>query len=259
MVENAKRVLQSHCRRGRIYTSGTARTATNTKNTTKLSRAERKNTMKKQNEQTTTIDSATIYQKADAIAIRAILTDLTKSGNDMMYRLYYSAVRYAMSNHTDDDGKGGADVIQDTVLYLWNYHGKTLDDYTNDGQTDKDREPITILRGAFRNIGASIKRNRQRQYKQTYIEDYENGHGAIAVPMEWDIDNFADFVKINDIIDSLNLTPNQYHVLNLKMRGKSNVQTATVKGCSEANIRKVLDQIRKKYVDIYGIPANVKQ
>lgn len=214
--------------------------------------------MKQYNEQTKTIDATTLYAKADAIAIRAILTDWTKSGNEMMRKLYHSAVNFAMSDHTDDDGNGGADIIHDTVLYLWQYNGKSLDDATSDGQMDKDGNAISILRGAFRNIGATIKRNRQREYKQLYLEDYENENGQIAVPLEWDIDNYADFVRIDETIDSLELTANQYQVLNLKMRGKSNVQTATAKGCSEKNIRKVLEQIRNKYIALYGMPATVQ-
>lgn len=210
------------------------------------------------NEQTKTIDATTLYAKADAIAIRAILTDWTKSGNDMMRKLYHSAVNYALSDHTDDDGNGGADVIQETVLYLWQYNGKELTDTTEDGQTDKNGEPITILRGAFRNIGATIKRNRQREYKQIYLTDYENDNGEIAVPFEWDIDNYTDFVRIDEIIDSLGLTPNQYQVLNLRMRGMSMEQCATAKGCAKSNIFKVLDQIRKKYIALYGIPATVQ-
>lgn len=210
------------------------------------------------NEQTKTIDATTLYAKADAIAIRAILTDWTKSGNDMMRKLYYSAVNYALSDHTDDDGNGGADVIQETALYLWQYNGKALTDTTEDGQTDKNGEPITILRGAFRNIGATIKRNRQREYKQVYLIDYENDNGEIAVPFEWDIDNYTDFVRIDEIIDSLELTPNQYQVLNLRMRGLSMGQCATAKGCAKSNIFKVLDQIRKKYITLYGMPATVQ-
>lgn len=206
-----------------------------------------------------TIDEKTIYTKADAIAIRAILTDWTKSGNDMMKKLYYSAVSFATSNHEYDDGNGGADIIQDVACYLWQYNGKSVDDNTDDGRTDKDGNPITILRGAFRCVGASIKRNRQRQYKQTYITDYENERGEIVVPWEWDVDNYEDFKRIDDIIDSLELTANQYQVLNLKMRGLSNVQAAAAKGCGESNIRKVLDQIRAKYVAIYGTSATIAQ
>lgn len=214
--------------------------------------------MKQYNEQTKTIDATTIYAKADAIAIRAILTDWTKSGNEMMRKLYHSAVNFAMSDHTDDDGNGGADIIQDTALYLWQYHGKSLDDTTGDGQTDKDGKAISILRGAFRNIGATIKRNRQREYKQVYLEDYENENGQIAVPFEWDIDNYTDFVRIDEIIDSLELTANQYQVLSLRLRGYSPEKCGEKKGCSRQNINKVLEQIRKKYIAQYGMPATVQ-
>ena len=214
--------------------------------------------MKQYNEQEKIIDASTLYAKADAIAIRAILTDWTKSGNDTMRKLYHSAINFALSDHTDDDGNGGAEIIQDTALYLWQYSGKSFDDATADGQTDEDGKPITILRGAFRNIGATIKRNRQREYKRLYLEDYENENGQILVPFEWDVDNYADFIRIDEIIDGLELTANQYQVLNLRMRGLSMDQCAMKKGCVKSNIAKVLDQIRKKYIAVYGVPATVQ-
>lgn len=214
--------------------------------------------MKQYNEQTTTIDVNTIYDKADAITIRAILTDWTKSGNETMRKMYYSAVNYALSDHTNDDGNGGADLIQDTAVYLCQYIGKTLDDNTTDGQTDKVGNSISILRGAFRNIGATVRRNRQRQYKNVYLEDYENEHGQITVPFEWDIDSYSDFIRIDEIIDSLELTANQYQVLSLRMRGLSPEKCGQAKGCSRQNINKVLEQIRKKYVAVYGTPVAVQ-
>ena len=95
-------------------------------------------------------------------------------------------------------------------------------------------------------------------YKQTYIEDYENENGEIAVPIEWDIDNYTDFVRIDEIIDSLNLTNNQYQVLSLRMRGYSPEKCGKKKGCSRQNINKVLEQVRKKYIAMYGVPDIVK-
>ena len=213
--------------------------------------------MKENNKMTSTIDTATLYDKADAIAIRAILTDLIKSGNETMRKLYYSAVSFALSGHVDDDGNGGADIIQSVALYLWGYAGKSLDDETDDGQTDKNGNRISILRGAFRAIGAKIKGKRQRQYRNTYLTDYEKENGEICVPFEWDIDNYSDFVRIDEMIENLQLTNNQKQVLALRMRGLSLDKCGTAKGCSKQNIDKVLKQIREKYISVYGIPVTV--
>ena len=102
--------------------------------------------MKQYNEQTSIIDAETVYAKADAITLRAVLTDWAKSGNDFMRRMYYSTLNVAISDHTDDDAVGGADLIQDTVAYLCQYMGKSLDDTTGDGQTDKDgNETLAVI------------------------------------------------------------------------------------------------------------------
>ena len=200
-------------------------------------------------ETTAIINAETLYDKADAIAIRAILTDLIKSENEMMRKLYFSAVKFALSGHVDDDGNGGADIIQDTALFLCQYIGQSVNDPTADEQTDRDGNRITILRGAFRAIGAKIKRERQRSYKHAYLTDYEN---ELCVPFQWDIDSYNDFIKIDEIITSLHLTVNQKQVLGLRMRGLSLEQCGKAKGCTKRAIAKTLEQIREKYKTVYG-------
>lgn len=212
-------------------------------------------TEREQTERDNIISADTLENKATAITIRALLTTYTASGNNTIRAMLFDAIDYA---HDHANGGDGADLIQDTALYLWGYNGKSLEDNTEDGQTDKEGNSITILRGAFRNIHRKIDRHRAIQLKSVYITDYEKEHGEIKVPFEWDVDSCEDLTTINNIINSLNLTANQYQVLNLRLRGMSYESCAHNKGCSKQNIAKVLDQVRTKYVTLYGVPSNVK-
>lgn len=209
-------------------------------------------------ERNDTITEDTIYPKADAIAIRAVLTNYTRSGNKMMRKLYISALAFAFTDHKEDDGNNGADLIHDTIVYLWKYNGKKLLDHTEDGQTDQNGEPITILRGAFRHVGKFIDGERQKEYKELYLIDYENEHGTIKVPFKWDVDSATDLHKINDIIKALNLTENQKSILNMRMQGMNNCQIAEHKGVTNQAIQNTLKKILQKYVALYGMPENVR-
>ena len=204
---------------------------------------------------TEVIDADTLYNKAVAITTKAILTNYAKSGNAKMRELYWSCVEFA--HGFKDDGNGGCDLIQETALYLWGYHGKLLTDTTGDGQKDKDGNPITILRGAFRNIRKYIYGHEQRQYKQVYITDYEGNHGEIIAPDEWGIDDYETLVTVQSVIESMNLTKVQSDILSLRMRGKSIHECAEIRGKSRQAVIKTMGQIRTKYIDLYGLPENV--
>ena len=207
-----------------------------------------------QTERDNIISADTLENKATAITIRALLTTYVASGNKTIRAMLFDAIDHA---HEHENGGNGADLVQDTALYLWGYAGKSLEDTTEDGQTDRDGNPITILRGAFRNIHRKIYKLRAMQLKSVYITDYENKYGEIKVPFEWDVDSYEDLTALNTIIKSLNLTANQYQVLNLRLRGMSYEDCARNKGCSKQNISKVLNQIRTKYTALYGAPSEV--
>lgn len=208
--------------------------------------------MKKQfHNENNTITPETLQQMSNAITIKALKTNLAKSGNKMIEQMLFDAVRFAHNPETTQGGEG-ASLIQETALYLWGYNGKTLDDTTTDGQTDKDGNPITILRGAFRNIRKLVYGHEQRQYKQVYLTDYETENGEISVPFLWDIPTHTDYVSIMEIITALELTENQKYILNKKMQGFSNCEIARLKNVGESAIRNALAKIGKKHIALYG-------
>lgn len=169
----------------------------------------------------------------------------------MIEQMLFDAIRFAHNPETAHGGEG-ANLIQETALYLWQYNGKTLDDTTNDGQTDKDGNPISILRGAFRNIRALIYGHEQRQYKQVYLTDYETEHGEIAVPFMWDMPTYTDYITATEIITALELTENQKYILNKRLQGFSLQEIADTKNTSKQAIANTLAKIGKKYIALYG-------
>ena len=208
--------------------------------------------MKKQfHNENNQITPETLQQMANGITIKALKTNLAKSGNKMMEQMLFDAIRFAHNPETAQGGEG-ANLIQETALYLWQYNGKNLDDTTNDGQTDKDGEPITILRGAFRNIRKLIYGHEQRQYKQCYLEDYETKNGEIAVPFMWDMSTYTDYVSTTEIISALELTENQKYILHKRLQGFSLQEIADTKNTSKQAIANTLAKIGKKYIALYG-------
>jgi transcriptional regulator with XRE-family HTH domain len=208
--------------------------------------------MKKQyHNDNNTITPETLQQIANAITIKALKTNFAKSGNKMIEQMLFDAVRFAHKPETTNGGEG-ANLIQETALYLWQYNGKNLDDTTTDGQKDKDGNPITILRGAFRNIRKLIYGHEQRQYKQCYITDYENERGEIAVPRMWDMPTYTDYIDSMDIITALELTANQKYILNKRLQGYSLQEIADTKNISRQAVANTLAKIGKKYISLYG-------
>lgn len=220
--------------------------------------AQRGNHMKYHNT-TNTITAENVQQMANAITIRALTTNYGKSGNETIRHMLYDAINFARNAETAQGGDGAA-LIQDTAAYLWQYNGQSLDDTTGDGRTDKNGEPITILRGAFYNIRKQIYNHERKQYKQIYVTDYEQEHGEIAVPFMWDIDSHADYITTAEIIAALELTENQKYILSKRLQGYSLQQIADTKGISKQAVANTLAKIGKKYVATFGdisVPALV--
>lgn len=214
--------------------------------------------MKKQyhNEQNT-ITESTIYPIANAITIKALQTHFSKSGSTLAFDLMLDAMAFSRATAKEEypldyTAMGGADLIQDTCLYLWQYNGKNLDEPTADGRTTKDGEPLTILRSAFYNINNIIHGLRQKELRQIYLTDYEENHGEIAVPFMWDIDTYTDYVTIDKMINDLDLTDNQMWILNKRLQGFSVSDIARKKNTDRRAVYNALEKIGKKYIAVFG-------
>lgn len=208
--------------------------------------------MKKSFNTNNTITAETLQHLANAITIKALKTNYSKSGNNAMRDMLNDAIRFAHNPETAHGGDG-AQLVQETALYLWQYQGRNLDDLADDGQTDKDGNPITILRGAFRYLGKIIHGHKQRIYKQLYIADYENEHGEIAIPFMWDIDSQADYMTTTEIITALELTENQKYILGKRLQGYSLQEIGDIKNISKQAVSNTLSKIGNKYIKTFGV------
>lgn len=198
-----------------------------------------------------TITAESIFQMSAAIAIRGLKTTLAKSANEKIAEMLNDCIAYA-HDPISYQGDDGAEILQNVACYLSEYMGQELSDATTDGQTDKDGQPITILRGAFRVVRKTIYNHEKRQFHECYIDDYENDHGTIKVPAKWDIPDMATWEEVTLMIDNLDLTPAQAETLAHRLRGRSVHQIATMAKRDKKAIQKRLAAIGKKYMAIYG-------
>lgn len=202
------------------------------------------------------ITADTIYQKANSIAVKALLTNYQKSGSKYTHKLYISAIKYAKSGNITDDGNGGADIVQEVALYLAGYMGHDMSDPVDDIHISDD-DYIPILQGAFRAVQTVIKARRNAVSRVAFLEDYDNG-ALVRVPREWDIDSVCDLRTIEEKIDSMNLSGTQLDVLRMRLQGKGCKQIAKARGTSHQAVQKTIKQIQAKYIILYGVPACIK-
>jgi len=205
------------------------------------------------------ITAESLYPLAISVTVSALKTNYANSGNGKMLEMLIDVLQYAKDFQNGGDG---ADLVQETCLYLWRYADKNLTDTIKISKTHKNggntEDEITILRGAFRNINKLIYSHEKRQYKQVYITDYENNHGEIAVRPEWDIDTYTDIIDITERLNRLQLTQNQYAILSKRLDGKSYADIASERGVTKQAVANTLEKIGKKYIAIYG-EVNLKK
>ena len=135
--------------------------------------------------------------------------------------------------------------------------GKTLQDKTADGQTDKDGNPVTILRACFRAVNRYIMGERQREYKRAYVDEIdENGNALFyEIPDEWDIPTATDYKRVNELITALKLSQNEKRFLSYRLRGYSLDVIAQKMGIARGNVNTYRQRIKAK-ADKIGLTAN---
>lgn len=237
------------------------------------------------------ITDSNILQMSVAITIKALKTNYCKSGQKFIGDMYNDAVQFArgIERYTREDKiyslknltpsyynalnsqqvsdikkpsiancdihdslpQNGADLVQDTALYLSRYIGKKLTDKVTDGRTNKDGETVSILTGAFYNLRAIIYGHEQREYKCQYLDDYDEDGKALRVPFRWDVSQKDQLERIYELIKLLDLTPIQQEVLRFKMRGLSLSEIGDLRGCSKQAIAYTMKQIQTKALKIF--------
>ncbi len=204
------------------------------------------------------ITADNVQTMGERIAVRALKTCYQKGGQPFIYSLYCGLVADITENKkTGAPLSDGYDIAQTACLFLCAYMGKTLQDKTADGQTDKDGNPVTILRACFRAVNHYIMGERQREYKRAYVDEIdENGNALFyEIPDEWDIPTATDYKRVNELITALKLSQNEKRFLSYRLRGYSLDVIAQKMGIARGNVNTYRQRIKAK-ADKIGLTAN---
>ncbi len=197
------------------------------------------------------ITADNVQTMGERIAVRALKTCYQKGGQPFIYALYCGLVADITENKkTGAPLSDGYDIAQTASAYLCEYIGKTLQDKTTDGQTDKDGQPVTILRACFRAVNRYIMGERQREYKRVYVDEIDEKTGETLyyeIPAEWDTPTATDYKHITAVIKALNLTSRQAQILRYRLSGKSIHQIADILKIHRKTLQEHVQALQRKY------------
>ena len=196
------------------------------------------------------ITADNVQTMGERIAVRALKTCYQKGGQPFIYALYCGLVADITENKkTGAPLSDGYDIAQTASAYLCEYIGKTLQDKTTDGQTDKDGQPVTILRACFRAVNRYIMGERQHDYKRVYVDEIDENGATLyyEIPAEWDTPTATDYKHITAVIKALNLTSRQAQILRYRLSGKSIHQIADISKIHRKTLQEHVQALQRKY------------
>ena len=205
------------------------------------------------------ITADNVQTMGERIAVRALKTCYQKGGQPFIYTLYCGLIADITENKkTGAPLSDGYDIAQTASAFLCDYIGKTLQDTTTDGQTDKDGQPVSILRACFRAVNRYIMGERQREYKRAYVDEIDEKTGATLyyeIPEFYDIPTATDYKRVNELITALKLSQNEKRFLSYRLRGYSLDVIAQKMGIARGNVNTYRQRIKAK-ADKIGLTAN---
>ena len=204
------------------------------------------------------ITAENVQTMGECIAIKALKTCYQKGGQPFIYSLYCGLVADITENKkTGAPLSDGYDIAQTASAFLCEHIGKTLQDTTTDGQTDKNGKPVTILRACFRAVNRYIKGERQYEYKRLYVDEIdENGNALIyEIPEFWDMPTAADYKTVTAKIAEMGLSMNEKKFLTYRLRGYSLEKIAPIMGVKRDTLNVYRKRIKAK-ADKIGLTAN---
>ena len=205
------------------------------------------------------ITADNVQTMGERIAVRALKTCYQKGGQPFIYSLYCGIVADITENKkTGAPLSDGYDIAQTACAYLCEYIGKGLHDKTTDGQTDKDGQPVSILRACFRAVNRYIMGERQHDFKRVYVDDIDENGATLyyEIPAEWDIPTATDYKRVADLIGQLDLPQRQKQVLRYRLRGLSVNATAQKMGVTKQAAQNLLRKVQAKAKAIGLAPVN---
>ena len=205
------------------------------------------------------ITADNVQTMGERIAVRALKTCYQKGGQPFIYTLYCGLIADITENKkTGAPLSDGYDIAQTACAYLCEYIGKGLHDKTTDGQTDKDGQPVSILRACFRAVNRYIMGERQHDFNRVYVDDIDENGATLyyEIPAEWDIPTATDYKRVADLIGQLDLPQRQKQVLRYRLRGLSVNATAQKMGVTKQAVQNLLRKVQAKAKAIGLAPVN---
>lgn len=196
------------------------------------------------------ITADNVQTMGERIAVRALKTCYQKGGQPFIYTLYCGLIADITENKkTGAPLSDGYDIAQTASAFLCDYIGKTLQDTTTDGQTDKDGQPVSILRACFRAVNRYIMGERQHDYKRVYVDEIDENGATLyyEIPAEWDTPTATDYKHITAVIKALNLTSRQAQILRYRLSGKSIHQIADILKIHRKTLQEHMQALQRKY------------
>lgn len=205
------------------------------------------------------ITAENVQTMGECIAVRALKTCYQKGGQPFIYSLYCGLVADITENKkTGAPLSDGYDIAQTASAFLCEHIGKTLQDTTTDGQTDKDGNPVTILRACFRAVNRYIMGERQHDYKRVYVDEIDTKTGETLyyeIPESWDMPTAADYKTVTAKIAEMGLSMNEKKFLTYRLRGYSLEKIAPIMGVKRDTLNAYRKRIKAK-ADKIGLTAN---
>ena len=206
------------------------------------------------------ITAENVQTMGECIAVRALKTCYQKGGQPFIYTLYCGLIADITENKkTGAPLSDGYDIAQTASAFLCDYIGKGLHDKTTDGQTDKDGQPVSILRACFRAVNRYIMGERQREYKHIYVDEIDEKTGATLyyeIPEYYDMPTATDYKRVADLIGQLDLPQRQKQVLRYRLRGLSVNATAQKMGITKQAVQNLMRKLQAKAKAIGFAPVN---
>lgn len=196
------------------------------------------------------ITADNVQSLGERFAVKALKTYYQKSGMPFVYSLYCGLIADITENKkTGAPLSDGYDVAQTACAYLCEYIGKTLQDKTTDGQTDKNGNPITVKTAVFRAVNKYVKGERQHDYERVYVDEIDENGATLyyEIPAEWDTPTATDYKGVTDTIKALNLTSRQAQILRYRLSGRSVYQIADILKIHRTTVKEHMQALRRKY------------
>ncbi len=198
-------------------------------------------------EQTAQKALKTIYNKSADKFILSLINDLT---NDL----------HNVKNDSAKTFSNGYDIAQTAICFYCQYIGKKLSAKANNGETDKDGNPIDIYRACLRTINRYILNNKNKVFKTVYLQDIdENGEhlAYIELPKSWDMPTITDYKQVTQAIENMRLSVTEKKILSARLRGYGNKSIAKKLCLSLSSVKTYLRRIQAKAIAIGISPQTI--